>query len=147
MNDTYSVHIEFNRRILKPESAARMVDQFTDWHGAVGFSPRGYVDVQLTLAAEDLVRAASTAVAIAAPIIQAQPLRVEAMTEAEFDARLGEVPMPELIGVTEAAELIGVSRQRVLQMIDEGKLAGVRVGKSIALARDEVLARGGASES
>ena len=143
MTDTYSVHIEFDRRDLKAATAERWVTQLEDWHAAVGHSPRGYVDVQMTLPAEDLVRAASTAVAITAPIIQAHPLRVEVMTEAEFDARLGEVPMPEMVGVTEAADILGVSRQRVLQMVDEGKLASIRVGKSIALARDEVTRRGG----
>lgn len=141
MTDTYSVHIEFGRRNITPAETERIVDQLADWHAAVGHSPRGYVDVQMTLPAEDLSRAASTAVAITAPILKADPIRVEAMTEAEFDARLGEVPLPEMVGVTEAAEILGVSRQRVLQMIDEGKLASIRVGKSIALARDEVIRR------
>jgi excisionase family DNA binding protein len=147
MATTYSVHIEFERRDLPPAEAERILTQLEDWHAAVGHSPRGYVDVQITLPAEDLARAASTALAIAAPVVNAQPIRVEAMTEAEFDARLGEVPMPELVGVTDAAEMLGVSRQRVLQMVDEGKLAGTRIGKSIALARDEVLARSAADAS
>lgn len=141
MLTNYSIHIEFDRKQLKPEAAARFVEQLADWHGAVGHSPRGWVDVQLTLPAEDIVRATSTAVAITAPIIRAHPITVAVMTEAEFDARLGAVTMPELIGVTEAAGHLGVSRQRVLQMLDEGKLAGVRVGKAIALARAEVVAR------
>lgn len=147
MATTYSVHIEFDRRDVLAAEAERILTQLENWHAAVGHSPRGYVDVQMTFPAEDLARAASTALALAAPIVKAQPIRVEAMTEAEFDARLGEVPMPELVGVTDAAEILGVSRQRVLQMVDEGKLVGTRIGKSIALARDEVLTRSAADTS
>lgn len=40
-------------------------------------------------------------------------LAAEAMTEAEADRRLDEPAFPELVGVSEVAELLGVSRQRV----------------------------------
>ncbi len=39
-------------------------------------------------------------------------VRAEALTWAEFDRDLAEPAYPELVGITEIAELLGVSRQR-----------------------------------
>ena len=44
----------------------------------------------------------------------------------------------EVVTVTQAAEIIGVSRQRVYAMISEGKLTGYRDGSRIVLFRRRV---------
>lgn len=136
---TYAVHVETTRRDLTPDDAGLLVDELAEWHAAVGTSPRGWVDVQMTVPAETLEGAIRLALALARQFIDAEPLTVSAMPEAEFDARLGApLVMPQLIGVTQAAEALGVTRQRVLQMIDEGKMSSTRVGNAIAIPLDEV---------
>jgi excisionase family DNA binding protein len=140
MATNFAVHIEFDRRVITPEGSARMVDELTEWHAAVGTSPRGWVDVQMTVPAETLEGAVRTALAVTSRVVGAQPLTVEALPDAEFDARLGVVPVPELIGVSDAASVLQVSRQRVQQMITEGKLSAVSIGRSLVLTRSEVEA-------
>jgi excisionase family DNA binding protein len=143
----YSTHIEFDRRNLAPDDAERLVDTLAEWHAAVGTSPRGWVDVQLTIPADSLEGAVRLALAVTTPAIQAtqsmqaQPLSITAMPEVEFDSRLGVTTMPDLVSVTDAAKALGVSRQRVLQMIDEGKLSSTRVGTTLAIPALEVEAR------
>jgi excisionase family DNA binding protein len=131
----------------KIEEVMTLAEMGQGLHPAIGTSVRGYLDATVTVAAESLVYAVMSTVATVQQIAGAAAIRVDVMTEAEFDARQGAVPMPELVGVTEAAELLGVSRQRVLQMVDENKLAGTKVGKSVVLAREQVLALGGQTPS
>jgi excisionase family DNA binding protein len=65
----------------------------------------------------------------------------EVMTTAEFDQRLGMAPLPELLSVTEAAAVIGVSGARVRQLLDEGRLAGTKIGATWAVPRTAAEAR------
>lgn len=50
----------------------------------------------------------------------------------------GLAPIPPLVSVTEAAATLGVTRQRVLQMIHEGTVNGFRVGNGWALSHAEI---------
>lgn len=43
-----------------------------------------------------------------------------------------------LISVTDSAEVLALSRQRVLQMIDEGKLPAKKIGKTWILDRESL---------
>lgn len=138
----YSVHIEMNRRDLTPADAERIVDDLAELHAAVGTSPRGWADVQLTIPADSLDMAVRLSIGVARVAFDAKELTVQAMPEAEFDARLGmPATLPELIGVTDAAAALHVTRQRILQMVDEGKLSSTRVGNTIAIPASEISAR------
>lgn len=69
-------------------------------------------------------------------------IRIEVLSEEEADLCVGSVDVPELVGVTGAADMLGVSVQRVRQMIGEGKLAAHRISeRSYALVRSEIVAR------
>ncbi len=46
-----------------------------------------------------------------------------------------------LLSVTEAAEMLGVTRQRVQVMLTSGKLEGVKVGNTWIVYRDSVNRR------
>ncbi|WP_223691087.1 helix-turn-helix domain-containing protein [Leifsonia poae] len=94
----------------------------------------------MTVPANTIVEATRVAVAITGPVFDAVPITITVLTEAEWNAREGYTPMPDLVGVTDAAEILGVSRQRVLQLIDEHRLTAEKVGKSMVLARSEVEA-------
>lgn len=50
----------------------------------------------------------------------------------------GFEPVPSLVSVTQAAATLGVTRQRVLQMIHEGSVNGIKVGNGWALSRAEI---------
>jgi hypothetical protein len=45
-------------------------------------------------------------------------VHLDLMTEERLDAELAEPPFPEVVGVAEAAKLLGVSKQRVLQLTE-----------------------------
>ncbi len=137
----YSIHIEIDQRSLPPTEAIRLVDDLAKYHAAVGLSPRGWVDFQLSVPGDRLDQAVTTAVGIIQLVAKKPIITVTAMTEAEFDRRQGHTPTPELIGATEAASILGVSRQRVAQMVDEGKLAGEKIGGVLVLVRSEVQAK------
>lgn len=145
----YAVNIEYTTRqesLRDPVSALEdLIEALADYSPSAGFSPRGWLSVRLTFPASSVEQAANTARAIAAEAIAAVDaaatiVRIEAMTEAELDAREGFVHVPDLVGLPEAAELLGVSAQRVRQMVDEGKFTTARrIGeRAWVLARHEV---------
>ena len=118
--------------------ADRWVEDLKTWHGAVGDGPGGHLVVTLTLPAESLAQAVATGLALVER--HATPVAVQALSEELQDAREGWTPVPEMVSVSEAAQMLSVSRQRVLQMIDEGKLPGTKVGRSYTVPRTAVVA-------
>lgn len=137
----YSAHIELNARDLTATNAESLLEALAAYSPAVGNSPRGWIDAQITVPADNLAQATQTAIAVVTQATGHEPLHVEVMTEQEFDKRQGFESLPELIGATDAAAMLGVSRQYVLQLIDKGELQSQIVGKSAVLARAEVEAR------
>lgn len=73
------------------------------------------LETTLTVTAADLPAAAERAIARITELVAGEIIAVEAMTIAEADRRLA-APAPEFVGVAEVAELLGVSRQRVVQL-------------------------------
>lgn len=72
-------------------------------------------DAPSALAAADAGVGALTA-ALASHGHIAQPLAVEAITVDEHDRRLTEPTIPELVGASEAAGILHISRQRIHQL-------------------------------
>lgn len=95
--------------------------------------PRGHVAVTLTVPADSVAQAVQTALAVVAQASGAGVLGVEALPAAESAKRVGLTPVPPLLSVSEAAAALGVSRQAVLQRIDSGSLAAVRIGSTWAV--------------
>lgn len=118
------------------------MDALAAYAPALSVSPHGYREARITFPADSFAQAASTALAVVTAALGGEPVALQLMSEAEADLRDGSLEVPDLVGATEAAALLGVSPQRVRQMIDEGKLAAHRVGeRSFALVRSEVLAK------
>lgn len=62
----------------------------------------------------------------------------------EFDDIIADLEGDELLTTGEAAKLIGVSRQHVVDLIDRGELPAIRVGTHRRVRRGDVMAvRGG----
>lgn len=143
---SFSAHVELERRRASTEQLTAMVDHLGGYSAAVGTSPRGWVDVQLSVVANTLTQATHTAVAVVedaarAAGIPASAVAAEVMTEAEFDVRQGHEqeqssdllaalrsPEPSVIDAVAAGEVLGITRQRVHQLAAEGKLTVVSVG-------------------
>lgn len=134
--EAYNAIIELTDK-ADPQHATAILDQFADYHPAVARAESGRAELILTLPAENLQQATTTALALVKATGH-RPVRLEVLTTEEFDRRAGLVPIPDLVSVTEAAELLGVTRQAVLQRIDAGSLPAKRIGNGWAIARDSV---------
>ena len=129
MTEHYVLEVETTVR--DPKSADAWVSQLIAWHGVVTGSPSGALVIVITVPAENLNQACATGLAIVSQLTE--PLAIRALPEALRDRRSGCQPVPELVSVTEAATLLGVTRQRVLQLIETGKLPATRIGNAYGL--------------
>lgn len=107
--------------------AARIAGALARHGGAVSFTER-LLDAQFTVEAPT-VRAAVLAglgvwrQAVArARVTIARVERAEAVTHDQLTRELAEPLLPELVGVAETAEILGVSKQRVGELAAEGRL-------------------------
>jgi excisionase family DNA binding protein len=145
MNTNYIARVEVDRRAdsVAPGDVDELMDELAEYAVAVGRSARGWLEIGMTVPGVNLRQATATALAVVelavGPLaLGAKLLLCEVTTEDEADARDGFVTLPSLIGTTEAAEILGVSPQRVGQLVNAGQLSAASVGRSLALARYEV---------
>jgi excisionase family DNA binding protein len=124
--------------------ADQWIDALIDYSPAVGRTSRGLSELIITLPARDIVQAVRTGTALLVEAV-GQLSEVHAMTTEAFDQRINDAPMPDFVGATEAATILGVSRQRIQQLAAVGRLPSTRVGNAIAIPRQalEVLIPGG----
>jgi hypothetical protein len=66
----------------------------------------------------DVLTAIQRATFLAGDVVEADPVAVEAMGEDEYAERALAPTVPELVGSVEAADILGVSRQRIHQLRD-----------------------------
>lgn len=138
----YNVRLELNQKQVDEDLVVRLHEQLHAYHATVGTSPRGWLSVRLSLPAESTLQAVSSAIAVVERLAGAHTIVSEAMTEDEFAAREGFVPVPDLISTTQFADLMGISRARVGQMIDEGKLTTAKkVGGTTVITLSEAIAK------
>lgn len=139
----YNARVETDQRgPLSEADVDRYMDALAAYAPSISVSAYGNVTARITVPADTVGQAAGTATAVVEQITRADTIGLELFPEDEFDRRQGYEPVPELIGVGEAAAILGVSEQRVRQMIDEGKVAAHRIGgRTFALTRSEVEAK------
>lgn len=131
MTENYTATIELDIRddgTDEPDDA--IIDALSEYALNVGRSPLGYVEIVVTIPATSLTQAAQTITAVIAETLGVSILSIELMTESEYARRVGVRPMPELVSVTAAAEIAGVSRQAILGRLEAGTLAGEKVGNT-----------------
>jgi excisionase family DNA binding protein len=138
----YNATVELKTRVKHSESAADLlVDRLKDFHAAAGASPFGRLEVTITLVAESMQQAAATALALVDQASDRPILTLEIMPTTEYDRRVGVAELPELVSVREAADILGITRQRVLQLVDAELLPASRVGNAVVMQRQVVEER------
>ena len=101
----------------------RLHDSLSNLHAALGQDKNSCLEVQLTVTSTALLDALAEAGRTVtdaldhAGLKDTQVIEIEAMSWDEFDRRLDEPQVPELWSVTEAAQHLGVSNQRINQLV------------------------------
>jgi excisionase family DNA binding protein len=139
----YSAYVEVDARVGDDLDAVDVVmDALAAYHGTIGMSPRGYAFGLVTIPAPSLQQAAMTAtLVVTAAFGDAEPIACEVMTTEEFDRRQEWAELPPLVSVTEAAEILGVSRTRIQQRIHDNSIQAQKVGNDYVIVRSSLKSR------
>ena len=71
--------------------ADELMNALAAYHPAVGVSPRGWLEARISLPAESLAQACTTATAVVEAVAGAAAIACEVMLESEFEIREGFV--------------------------------------------------------
>jgi len=137
----YCVEVEFAEAASATVGEA-IVEAFSDLSGVAGVSDHGNATLIATVEARSLAEAGMDIAAHAALRRLPPLLALQVMGADEWEARQGFLPgrVVDALSVTEVAARLGVSRQRVHQLVEAGRIPATRVGHSILLARSDVAA-------
>ena len=108
-----------------------LMDAFADYHPAVGDAPAspGALQVVITLPAHTLAQAVATATALAAQVGDLEG--IEVIPTEVWDRREGlKIDDVELVSVTEAATILGLTSQAIRDRITAGTLPGRKIGRN-----------------
>lgn len=133
MTDHYVVQVELDRIGLSDELVDELYAALGDWSLSAAEAHGRHVQLTLTVPAESLRQAVTTALSLVDPF--GRPTVVTSMTETVWDQRADWLPLPPLVSVPEAAQILGFSRQYVHQLIEEGKLPATRVGRDNVIVK------------
>lgn len=107
----------------------KILTSFASYSPALARSELGRLELIITLWAEDVWQATTTAQHLLHQLdIDITKVAVE--TSEDFDRRTDHTPVPPLVGVTEAAKILGVTRTAVLNRIERGTIPAQKVGSS-----------------
>lgn len=130
------------------EQLEKWMPQLDAFAGTVGVNEHGKQYVHLIVHGDSIAQASLAATAVAEHITAASVSGLTIVPQEVFEQREGFAPVPELIGTKDAAAILGVTPQRVNQMIDAGKLGAIRIGqRGVALQRKQVEQVAGYSAS
>lgn len=137
----HTITVELDARDVTEDQAEQLLTSLQQLHPAVGNSARGWLEVTITIPAEHVGQAVTLAIAAIEQAAGHPTIAVTAMTEEEADAREGFETLPDLVTVTEAAQILGVSRQAVLDRISRHTLPATKIGRDYAIARGALNVR------
>lgn len=130
----YAVRVELDHRGVSNDDVDRIHERLDDWAVSISENLAGYLELTITVPANSLRQATNTALSLTAEI--GTPTGVHATTEKLRDERDQVEPLPDLVSVPEAAEILGYTRQNVLHLIETGQLAATKP------ARDYIIVKG-----
>lgn len=134
MSQQYVLEVETSER--DDDVADTWIDALAPWHGSVSTGPTGTFVITVSVPAENLAQACATGLAVVSRL--AAPAAVTVLPQSWRDEREGWSRVPELVSVAEAADLLGVSRQRVLRMVHRGRQPATRVGTVYGIPRGAI---------
>lgn len=109
---------------------------------AISRFPGGGLRLVLALPAGSLAEAVATVLSHLFRIPQLpDPRSVEVLSREEVLRRASLVAVEELVSVSEAASLLGITRQAVLRRIVTGSLTARKVGSTYTIARSALPSR------
>ena len=133
MTKMYAATVEVARQDYDSDA---VMNRLASFDAALGESERGWASATITLPAESLDQAAHMATVLVGSAFAAEAIACEVMTEQERDARQGWTSTPsELVSVTEAAQLLGITRQGVLDGIKHKRFQAEKVGRDWTINR------------
>ncbi|MEU4195123.1 helix-turn-helix domain-containing protein [Kribbella sp. NPDC026611] len=132
-NIGYAVQVELDHRSTSNGEVARIHERFDDWAVNVSENVAGYMVLRLTVPANGLRQAVSTALTLVGDI--APPIGVHALPLEVLEQRETIGELPELISVPKAAELLSFTRQNVLHLIDTGKIDAIKPARDYLIVR------------
>lgn len=141
----FNAYIEADHEIseLTDENIDALVDALIDYSPAVTTSPTHTVAARLSLQAAtirqagDIAHLALTDALDKIGITDTAITVLELMTEEEFLRREGAEDLPDVVGTHDAAEILSVSPQRVVQL--SRRLGARKVGKTLVFPRSRVV--------
>ncbi len=136
MTTEWVATIELDEPAASLDRIDGLMDALAPWDVSVSTSVAGRTALTISMPGSTLAQASRTALAVVAEC--GVPIGMHVMTEADRDTRLEWEAVPDLVSIAEAAHMLGVSRQRVDQMIASGKLPTHRVGGVRVLPRAAV---------
>lgn len=121
---------------LTDELAGEWIDALAGYSPAISRTPRNLTEVVITYPAKDIGQAIVTGHGVLNTRIKTELFMLEVLPTDEFDRRAADVGMPSMVTTVEAAEIIGITRQRVLQLVESGAIPSERVGdRTLVLPR------------
>lgn len=113
------------------EAVDVLMEAFADYHPAVGDAPAspGALQAVVTVPAHTLAQAVATATALAAQVGDLEG--IEVIPTQVWDRRAGlKIDDVELVSVTEAATILGLTSQAIRDRIAAGTLPGRKIGRN-----------------
>lgn len=140
MNE-YVVEVEFGAPAGE-ELGVTIVDAFLPYDGVSGVSDHGNADVTASLFADSFADATRTALDAVALVGRGEPIVLTVVQAADWDDRQGVDgdSIIDVLSVTEVAQRLGVTRQRVHQLVGEERIPARRVGHSVVITQSAVAA-------
>ena len=108
-----------------------LMEAFAAYHPAVGDAPAspGALQAVVTVPAHNLAQAVATATALATQVGDLEG--IEVIPTQVFDRREGlKIDDVELVSVTEAATILGLTSQAIRDRITAGTLPGRKIGRN-----------------
>jgi hypothetical protein len=111
-----SFTVDVTWRTTKPLTQKALF-RFATLGGAAAGNPGGrLVNATFSVDGDSMPTVARSALDRMGAVSAGEPVSIEVMTHEEQDRRLAEPAFPELVGIAEIAEMIGVNRQRASAM-------------------------------
>jgi excisionase family DNA binding protein len=123
-----------------PRRAEMWIESLVGYSPSVAPGHDGRAEITITVEAPFFEVAATTGLQLLLTRVAGSLCVLEVMTTEEFDRRTDRIGL-DLIDTQAAAEILGVSRQRIQQLCRVGALSGVMIGNALAIPRAQVEAR------